>query len=324
MSTLLQMDQQAPDRELMHLVEGLSFQPVFIIGDHRSGTTMLYQWLAATGAFSPVTAYHVIRYDHIVSDYVTGTTLDHKAALQATFARLGLVDRIIDNVAVTPDLPEEYGFAIDGGSRPHIGPATLDRFTEFCRKLRYTGGDRPLLLKNPWDVLHFAYIKQVFPAARFIFVHRDPIAVVNSQVRAVKSLLSEPNDYLAMIAVWYRRLLASPLRLRLTRALYDAPGGISVALARRHASRVAGYFMRHIHTMPASDYVTVRYEDLCAAPDVTMRRVIDFTGVTPATWPAYRDLAAPRMQRLLPEVAARREGIHRSLKAYYDYAGYDA
>src|SRR5688572_26807834 len=244
MSMLATMERHVTDRQLLHLTEGLSFQPVFIVGDHRSGTTMLYQWLAATGAFTPVTAYHVIRYDHILSDHVSGAAAEAKAALQATFARHGLVDRIIDNVAVTPDLPEEYGFVIDGGPRPHVGPATVERFTELCRKLRYTGGDRPLLLKNPWDVLHFAYIKRALPAARFIFVHRDPVAVINSQVRAVRSLLAEPNDYLAMVADWYRQLLNSPLRLRLARAFYDAPGGLSVALARRHASRVATSFMR--------------------------------------------------------------------------------
>jgi hypothetical protein len=322
MSTLATMDQRATDRELLHLTEGLSFQPVFIIGDHRSGTTMLYQWLAATGAFTPVTAYHVIRYDNILGDHVRGAVAEAKAALQATFAKHGLVDRKIDNVAVTPDLPEEYGFVIDGSPRSHVGPATVDRFTELCRKLRYIGGDRPLLLKNPWDVLHFAYIKRAFPNARFIFVHRDPVAVINSQVRAMRSLLAEPNDYLAMIAVWYRELLASPLKLRLARAFYDAPGGLGVALARRHASRVADSFMRHVPTMPPGDHVTVRYEDLCAAPDETMRRIVDFAGVTPLTWPAYRDLAAPRRQQLLPEVDARRANIRRSLKAYYDYARY--
>ena len=316
------MNDHAPDQELMHLTEGLSFEPLFIMGDHRSGTTMLYQWLAATGAFTPVTAYHVIRYDHILSDHVSGGTSQAKASLQATFAERGLVDRIIDSVAVTPDLPEEYGFAINPGPRPHVGPATVNRFTQLCRKLRFTGGDRPLLLKNPWDVLHFAYIKRTFPTARFIFVHRDPVAVINSQVRAVRSLLSEPNDYLAMVAMWYRRLLDSPMRLRLARTFYDAPGGLSVLLARRHARRVATYFMRHVSGIPPSDYVTVRYEDLCATPEATMRRLVQFAGVTPVTWPAYGELAAPRRQQLLPEVDARRQGIHRALKAYCDYAGY--
>src|SRR5262245_49566598 len=116
------MNQLAPDRELMHLTERLSFQLLFIMGDHRSGTTMLYQGLAATAEFTPVTAYHVIRYDHILSDHVAGRTARAKAALQESFVERGLVDRIIDNVPVTPDLPEEYGFAIDPGPRPHIAP----------------------------------------------------------------------------------------------------------------------------------------------------------------------------------------------------------
>ncbi|WP_410969796.1 hypothetical protein, partial [Salmonella sp. SAL4450] len=77
-------------------LEGLSFHPVFIMGDHRSGTTMLYQWLAATEAFTVVTAYHVIRYDQILSDHFNGRTDSSRRELAELFDRQGLTDRIID------------------------------------------------------------------------------------------------------------------------------------------------------------------------------------------------------------------------------------
>jgi hypothetical protein len=311
-----------PDHQLMHLLDDVAFQPLFIIGDHRSGTTMLYQWLSATGGFTPVTAYDVIQYDSILTDHQSGRRDAAKAALQARFVELGLVKRIIDNVQVTPDLPEEYGFIIDPGPRPQLSPSTVRRFSELCRKLRLVGGDRPLLLKNPWDVLQFAYIKQVVPNARFIFLHRDPVAVINSQVRAVRSLLAERNDYLAMLAVWYRRLLQQPIRLRAARMLYSAPGGLSVMLARRHVARVADYFLRHIEGLAPSDYVTVRYEDLCARPEETMRSLVSFAGVSVATWPDYRRLVAPREQRLLPEVASRQLSIRGGLRVYCEYCDY--
>lgn len=37
--------------------------PVFILGLHRSGTTILYEMLASTGAFDVLTAWHVIEFD---------------------------------------------------------------------------------------------------------------------------------------------------------------------------------------------------------------------------------------------------------------------
>ena len=158
---------RSPDIEYAHRLQGLTFEPVFIIGDHRSGTTVLYQLLSSTGAFSVVTAYHVICYQEIVSDHVSLRTAAAQQALADRFARLGLGNRVIDGVRVSPDLPEEYGFIIDPSSRPRLRPHTLPAFVELCQKIRFTGGDRPILLKNPWDVLGFTYVKRACPNARF-------------------------------------------------------------------------------------------------------------------------------------------------------------
>jgi hypothetical protein len=312
----------APDRPHLHRLEGVTFRPIFIMGDHRSGTTMLYQWLAATGAFTVVTAYHVIRYDQILSDHLEGRTDAAKRDLATLFDSYGLTSRIIDDVPATPDLPEEYGFVIESRSRPHLSDRTLARFVELCRKLRLVGGDRPVLLKNPWDVRHFVFVKHRFPEARFIFVHREPLAVINSQLRAIRSMLRERNPYLALLAPWYARLFDSPLRLQTARILWDRRTGLGLRLARRHVRRVAEYFLRHVGELPGADVTTLRYEDLLAAPDATMRRLVAFTGATPEAWPAYEDWAAPRPLTLLPEVENRRAAIRRQLDDYYLRAGY--
>ena len=41
--------------------------PVFILGLHRSGTTLLYEMLAETGYWNCVWAWHVIRVDDLES-----------------------------------------------------------------------------------------------------------------------------------------------------------------------------------------------------------------------------------------------------------------
>ena len=48
------------DRPHRHLLESVDLQPVFIVGDSRSGTTVLYHLLARTGCFNPVTVYHIL------------------------------------------------------------------------------------------------------------------------------------------------------------------------------------------------------------------------------------------------------------------------
>src|SRR4051812_34666393 len=106
-----------PDQKHLHLLENVTFRPVFIIGDHRSGTTLLYQMLAATGHFNVVTAYDVIQYDSLLQAHLDGKTDQAKSKLNYEFAAVGLTDRVIDGVRVSADLTEEYGFVIDDSQK---------------------------------------------------------------------------------------------------------------------------------------------------------------------------------------------------------------
>src|SRR5690242_17977459 len=130
------------DRRYGELLAGVRFQPVFIMGDHRSGTTLLYQLLAQTGHFNVVTAYHVIYYGEIVSNYLNGTEAEAKRALSRRLADHGQTDRLFDDVSVTPDLPEEYGFVLSNrhSGQGRLDPQTLPTFVELCRKVQLTAG----------------------------------------------------------------------------------------------------------------------------------------------------------------------------------------
>jgi len=313
----------APDRAYLQLLEDVRFDPVFIIGDHRSGTTVLYSLLAATGVFNVVTAYHVIRYGEILSNHVEGRTDEATRALADRFASLGLDTRIIDGVGVSPGLPEEYGFAIDDSSRPRLRPRTLPAFVELCRKIRYTGEDRPVLLKNPWDVFGFAYIHAAFPRARFIFVHRHPAHVMSSQLSAMRSLYSERNEYVAMLSGWYRKLFDQPAALRFARVLGTARFGVGARIVGRHVTKVARYHGDHIAMLPSHAYVEIRYEDLCDCPDGTLQRILQFLGLQAANVINASGVVQPRRSKILPEVAARYRQIRQSLQPYLAAHGYD-
>ncbi|NJN19548.1 MAG: sulfotransferase, partial [Oscillochloris sp.] len=93
---------------------------VFIMGDHRSGTTLLYQLLAATGGFNVVTAYHVINFDQVLADHGAGRSAAARCELAARLGALGISDRKLDGVIVSPDLPEEYGFLLEDGPQPRL------------------------------------------------------------------------------------------------------------------------------------------------------------------------------------------------------------
>lgn len=312
----------APDLPHAPLLRDVSFDPIFIVGDHRSGTTVLYQLLSLTGAFNVVTAYHVIRYHEILANHVAGRTAQARQELADEFARLGLASRVIDGVQVTPELPEEYGFVIDRSSRPHLRPSTLPRLVELGRKLRVTGGDRPVLLKNPWDVLRFAYVKEALPRARFVFIHRHPLNVMSSQLEATRSLFRSRNEYVALLSPWYRRLFERPSALRLTRLMSTARLGIGARVVGRHVTRMARYYVENIRRLPERDYIETRYEDLCAEPDHTLRRLLSFLDVRDGGDLRARDVVRPRGAAVLPEIQARYRRIRSDLADYCAAQGY--
>jgi hypothetical protein len=314
----------ARDNAYLHLLDDVRFQPVFILGDHRSGTTLLYRLLSETGSFNFVTAYHLIRENQLLFHHINGTTTRAKEELDRQFLTLGITDRIIDGVRVTSELPEEYGFNLEGEKyRPQLKPSNLPGFLRLCKKIQFTSEpERPLLLKNPWDYLNFAYVKSALPAARFVFIHRNPIHIMNSQLHATRSLLAEKNPYAALLADWYTELFNRPLRLRIARLLFSPRLGLGARAVTRHIKRATTYFLNHAASLPDGDHISIRYEDLCADPREQIEGILGFLGLEARAPLAYESYIETRTVRLLPEVAQREQKLRQQLERYFVEFGY--
>lgn len=311
-----------PDSQYLAQLQDVAFQPVFIMGDHRSGTTLLYQLLNATGYFNVVTAYSIIRYDALLANHLTGKTEQAQQQLAQEFKALGLHDRLIDGVAVSPDLPEEYGFRLHkAGPRPKLQPNNLASFIELCKKVQFVSHpDRPLLLKNPWDFLNFLYVKEQLPQAKFIFLHRHPLALINSQVNATRSVFARKNPYIALIHGWYARLFAQPLQLALTRWLFQSKLGVRIT--NRHVLRATNYFLKHVGALPTADYVSITYEDLCQDPQTTLTTILRFLTMQGEVSPSVVAMVKPRQLTVAPEIERQYPALAHRLHAYMTYVGY--
>jgi len=139
---------EQPDAQYLPRLAGVTFAPIFIMGLHRSGTTLLHRLLAETGCFNYFSAYDVVNVQRLLSDHFTGAREAGKQALRDEFKRLGLTTRIIDETPAAPESPLEYGFALmrQTNGRPRITEATLDLFKQTARKIQLTGDPtRPLL-----------------------------------------------------------------------------------------------------------------------------------------------------------------------------------
>ncbi|MGD2082647.1 MAG: sulfotransferase [Chromatiales bacterium] len=310
------------DTPYLQKIQDLPFSPVFIMGDHRSGTTLLYDLLARTGCFNIVTAYHVIHYGELLRNHLENRTDQAKKELEARFERLGITDRKIDNVDITPDTPEEYAWFLRG--IPRLNRLNLGRFTEACRKVQFISGpERPLLLKNPWDYdRNFLRVARLFPDAPIIFIHRNPVDIVNSRLKAARVNFGEKNAYGALISPRYEKMFKRRVGVQVMRFLFSDTWNLGVRITSRHVARAADYYLDHVGELPESRYTWVRYEDLCTSPDESVRGLMEFLRM-PAKAPL--DLAghiAPRQTRLLPAVEGHLPRIGDKLARYceaFDY-----
>jgi hypothetical protein len=252
--------------------------PVFILGLHRSGTTLLYQLLGATGFFNIVTARHVAFFDDLVRPHRDRLELERRVVER--FAALGQTDRRVDAVPVGPDAPEEYGFLLERltGSRRFLR-SSLASFSLICDTIgRDAGTVRPALLKNPWDFDRIDVIQELVPEARFVFIHRNPFHVLSSTLRMALLAAERPDGYMLMLSESYRTLCESEFLWRVVRRLgSDAPGLLADGIIRDVARRARG-FMRCTVRGDLHRFPQIRYEALCEDPNGVIRTALDRLG----------------------------------------------
>lgn len=176
-------------------------RPVFIMGLHRSGTTFLYDSLARCFALANLSLYHLFYYDRLLKNHAEGGERRDRDRLNALFRRLGITDRKLDAVYVDDRMVEEYGWMLRNHSfRMKVTRGNQAFLHEVCRKLQVvTPGAQAVLLKNPWDTGNARNILEWFPNARFIYITRDPIYILNSQINAAISLLSGSQPFQTLL-----------------------------------------------------------------------------------------------------------------------------
>jgi hypothetical protein len=234
--------------------------PVFILGHWRSGTTHLYNTMARDAGFA------------IVPPLAVGLPWDMfgiARALRPLLERALPENRWIDRIPVTPTSPQEDEVGIASMTElsfyhgiyfPRRFDALIDRglffdgcapadvarwearFSYFLRKLALAQPGRRLLIKNPVYTGRVAQLCRLFPEARFIHIHRDPLEV----------FLSMRN--------FYRRLLE-------VLALQDVPADLDIdATILRVYDRMMTRYLRDARELPPGRLVELPYAALDRDP----------------------------------------------------------
>lgn len=126
------------DKKHLDKIKNIESQPIFILGLHRTGTSILYKMLAKTNLFNQLTAYHIIEYDRLIYNRLNELEKKEKSNLEQFFIEKNIVNRKIDELEAKVDSPEEYQFILSKMSiAKNLNLNNIKIFIEMCKKIQY-------------------------------------------------------------------------------------------------------------------------------------------------------------------------------------------
>jgi hypothetical protein len=274
--------------------------PVFVVGVHRSGTTHLQNLLSLDPNLVCARTFQVL---NPLGFLTTGWLL---VPFLKAFSPW---KRPMDAVAFGVFSPNEEEFAIanSSGLSPDWAvrlPKEIDRyerltypermtaeererwkrlFSLFVRKLVAFRRWRRPLLKNPYNTARVAILREIYPDARFIHIHRDPYRVYRSNLHMAKQghtlfQLQDPlpdRNYASEFLTNYRAMEEAYYR--------DAAG------------------------VPETRSAEVRFEDLETDPSGLIKRLYDQLELD------FTDEFAERLDTYLESVSGYRKNVFKPL-----------
>jgi len=178
-------------------IEAVSFEgkpPLFILGHWRSGTTHLHYLFHNDPQFGTLSNYQ---------SFLFNVAMLSKSWLKVLLSPLMPETRPQDNVKVNPDLPAEEEqplsvMSICTGFHTWSFPSNKSYFNKYnifegitpeekkqwqkdylkvLKNIAFFNDDKPLVLKNPHNTSRVKELLELFPDAKFVFIHRNPYDV---------------------------------------------------------------------------------------------------------------------------------------------------
>jgi hypothetical protein len=177
--------------------------PVFIIGPWRSGTTLLHNLLSQ----DPVAAY-ATTFQAVFPNLL----LTQSFWIKPVANYIGPSSRPFDNVRMDMDFPQEEEFGLMN-LQPYsiykffLFPSDFDqiiqdelftgnlceegivlwkkKYKEMVAKAVFNTGGARYISKNPCNIARLGLLKEIYPDAKFIFIHRSPYKTVESLYRFI-------------------------------------------------------------------------------------------------------------------------------------------
>lgn len=224
-------------------------QPVFIVSAPRSGSTLLFEMLAANEAFWTL----------------GGEGHGHVESIEALNPR----SRALESNRLTAE-----------DATPEVRAQLLANYVlDLCsaegklyREMDRAGQAIRFLEKTPKNALRIPFFKAIFHDAKFIFLQREARANISAIIEAWRSGRF----------VTYRDLtgwMGLPWSMLLIPGWRELNGAELADIATRQWRDTNETIMQDLAALPKDDWCSVRYEDVLADPAATLARLCAFAGV---------------------------------------------
>lgn len=259
--------------------------PLFVLGVWRSGTTHLQNLLCRDDRFAFPNTFQGI------NPHIFLSTERWFAPIQQKFLP---ERRPFDNVLMNVSAPyeDEFATAAMTGMSPLFswvfpeGHLEFEKFIDFSQvpeqdvnrwlasllhfarklSLRY---DKPLILKSPNHAARIRLLLQLFPDARFVFIHRHPHEIYVSHLNLIRRLVPfvtvqrfDVETLCQRTIPWYRTLTEAYLDQRTL-----IPKGRLVEISFRELEQSPMETLQHVYEqldLPAFDAVESKFRDYLA------------------------------------------------------------
>ena len=310
------------DEQYLNEIKNIDFYPVFILGLHRSGTSILYKMLTATNSFNSVTAYHLIKYNQLLFDYKKDRIDLEKNKLTES---IQVKDRGIDRLKIDADFAEEYGFLLGQKTfEMYITNKNKNVFKEMCKKIQYISNNKkPILLKNPYDLSNFIFIKSIFPNSKFIFIQRHPFKTLSSSIKAIQVLFkAEKNPYTTYLFKIYNKIFENPILLSFTKFIFCRFPIFGMIFLTRFSSSATKYYLKNVKKLKNEDFIVTTYENLCKNPQENIMKIMDVLKIKINKNQDFNNYIKPRKTDLDKSVKILRNYIFYKMKKYFKEFNY--
>lgn len=243
-------------------------EPLFLLGFWRSGTTLLHNLLATDPRWGFVTTYQAAMPDVFLAG---------RRRIRRLLASQLPETRGIDNIPVDFAMPQEEEIALMCASarspylslnfprtadaalaylfpRERLPPREQRRWQNEYRRLLQAASlnmdGRPLLLKSPSNTARISALLELFPAARFVYIQRNPYDTLRSYIHLLRLM----NHWHALQRADFHQLLRRQVQIY---------------------RRMAQTYLQQRRLIPPGRLVEIRYETLEQNQIGTIRHIYD-------------------------------------------------